>query len=278
MARSDLARVLFSLASALRGKGNLDGAIEEYRKAAEIYETLAGEQPDKRDDRLRNAALTYKTMGAVREVKQEPLLALELYRKALMIDSENAAANPNNVQYKLDTSFSYNSIASALTDNGDLKAALEHCQKALAIQENVVGDDAKNSFARFSLARTYRRLGDILEKLEQFDEASANYQNSIKTFEGLSKANPDDVGITARLGEIDSIFGNFQFNWALKTETYNSRVQRLRVAQTFQKRGLEIFLALKSRNELEKPYMEMISAVQKGLKQTETELAKSSIT
>jgi serine/threonine protein kinase len=273
-ARSDLARALFSLASALRAKGDLAGAIIEFRKAAGIYEALASEQTDKRDTHLRNAALTYKTMGAVSEVKQEPLLALELYRKALAIDSENASANPNNVQYQLDSSFSHNSVASVLTDDGNLQEALEHCQKALAIQEKVVTDDAKNSFARFSLARTYRRLGDILEKLERFDEASNNYQTSIRKFEEHAKANPDSAGIKARVGEINSIFGNFLFTWASKPESYSSRVPRLLKAQIFQKRGVEIFLALKSQNALDKSYEEVLTSVQKGLLQTETELAK----
>jgi serine/threonine protein kinase/type II secretory pathway pseudopilin PulG len=274
--RSDLARVLFELASALRGEGNLDGAIEEYSKAAQIYERLANEHPDKRDSYLRNAALTFKTMGAIREMKQEPVFALELYRKALAIDAENASANLNNVQYQLDYSFSYNSVASVLTDDGHPEEALENCQKALTIQEKVVADDAKNSFARFSLARTYRRLGDILKKLERFDEASTSYQNSIRKFEEHSSANPENADIKARLGEINSIFGNFLFTWANKPNSYKSKVPRLREAQTFQMRGLEILLTLKSQNALDKSYNEMLAAVQDGLQQTEKELAISS--
>jgi hypothetical protein len=40
---------------------------------------------------------------------------------------------------------------------------------------------------------------------------------------------------------------------------------------------LEIFLALKSQQALDKPYEEMLVAVQKGLQKTEIELAKRSI-
>jgi eukaryotic-like serine/threonine-protein kinase len=271
---SDLAGALFSLASALRAKGNPDGALAEYRQAADIYEKLATANADKRHVYLRNAALTYKTMGAIREMKQEPLVALDLYRRGLAIDAENALANPNNVQYQLDYSFSFNSVASVLTDNGHVKEALEHCQKALAIQEKVVADDAQNSFARFALARTYRRLGDILDKLKRFGEALKNYQNSIRKFEEHSRANPDNAGVKARLGEIDCIFGNFLFTWANHSGSYSSRLSRLREAQAFQKRGLEIFLVLKSQNALDKPYEKMLIAVQKGLQQTETLLAE----
>ncbi len=275
-ARSDLASALFSLAIALRAQGDLDGAISDYRRAAEIYENLAGEKTDKRDTYLRNAALSYKSIGAVLERKSEPAAALELYRRALVIDAENASANPNNVQYQLDYSFSYNSVASVLTDDGNLNEALEHCQKALAIQEKVAADDAKNSFAQTALARTHRRAGDISEKLERFDDASASYQKSLRMFEDLSNANSNSAGLKARLGEIHSIFGNFLFSMAHKPKLNGSKVERLREAQTFQKRGLEIFLALKSQNALDKAYEEILTAVQEGLQQTETELAKLS--
>ena len=275
-ARSDVAGALFSLAVALRTKGDLDGAITEYRRAAEIYEKLSGEKTDRRDTYLRNAALTYKTIGAVLELKNEPFAALELYRRALAIDAENAAANPNNVQYQLDSSFSYNSVASVLTDDGDLNEALENCRKALAIQEKVVADDAKNSFAQNALARTYRRVGDISYKLERFDDASTSYQKSLRMFEDLLNANSNSASLKARLGEIHSIFGNFLLSMAHKPKLNGSKVERLREAQTFQKRGLDIFLALKSQNALDKAYEEMLTAVQKGLQQTETELAKLS--
>ena len=273
-ARSDLASALRSLASAVRAKGDYDGAIIYYRQAAEIYEQLAlvDEGAEKRTTRLRNAALIYKNMGAVFEVKLEPSPALELYRKALAIDTENAAANPNNVQYQLDSSFSYNSIASVLTDAGNFNEALENCQKALTIQEKAVADDAKNAFAQTALARTFRRRGDILQKLEKFDEASADYQKSIRMFEEFSKNDPNNVSLKARLAEIYSVFGNFLLNLSGKSAT--GKLARLHEAQTFQKRGLEIFQTLKSQNKLDKFFEEQFGEVQKGLQQTENELAK----
>src|ERR1700752_808238 len=276
--RADLADALFSLAATLRSKGDDDTALADYLQAANIYESLAGENPDTRHDYLRNAALTYKTMDAIREVRLENQLASELYRKALAIDIENASANPNNVQFQLDSSLSYNSIASVLTNEGNFQAALEHCQKALSIQAKVVVDDPKNSFARTALGRNYRRLGDILTKLERFDDASIFYQDSIRTFEENSKANPGNVAIKARLGEIDSIFGNFLFAWAIKPDSAaRDKTRHLLEAQTFQKRGLEIFLALKSQNALDKPFAGMLADVQKSLDQTELELSKRSV-
>ncbi|MEJ7708658.1 MAG: serine/threonine-protein kinase [Pyrinomonadaceae bacterium] len=276
-ARADLARALFSLAAALRAQNDLDGAIAEFSLAAGIYENLAGEKIDKRDSYLRNAALSYKTIGGVLELKKESVAALELHRKALAIDAENAFANPNNVQYQLDVSFSHNSVASVLTDGGNFTEALENCRKALAIQEKIAADDEKNSFAQIALARTYRRVGDISEKLKRFDEASASYKKSIRMFEDISKADSDNVRLKARLGEIHSIFGNFLLSLVDRSKSSVGKIQRLREAQTFQKRGLEMLLTLKSQNALDKFYEEILAAVQNGLQQTEIELAKPSI-
>lgn len=95
-------------------------------------------------------------------------------------------------------------------------------------------------------------------------------------FEDLSKANPDSVGLKARSGEIHSIFGKFLFNTAHRLQLNGGKVERLREAQKFQKRGLEFFLTLKSRNALDKVYEEALAAAQEDLRRTETELAKLS--
>ena len=275
-AQMDLAKALFSLAVAVRAKGDFDGAILDYRKAGEIYEklALANDDAEKRGIHLRNAALTYKTIGAVFEQKQEPVSALELYRKASAIDTENAAANPNNVQYQLDSSFSLNSIASVLPDFGDNQGALEYCRKALEIQEKVVAADAKNSFAKNSLARTYRRMGDILQTLKKPDEAAASYQKSIRMFEELSQADQSNTNQKVRLAEIYSVFGDFLFSSA--GQNGSRRLSHLREAQTFHKRGLEIFQNLKSQNALDKTGEEKFKTAQLNLQKTESELGKVS--
>ena len=273
-ASSDLASALFRLAMVVRANGDYDGAIVLYRQAGEIYEKLAliDEGAEKRGTRLRNAALAYKTIGAVFEQKLEPATALELYRKALIIDTENAAANPNNVQYQLDSSFSYNSIASVLPDFGNFKEAQENCQKALTIQEKVVAEDAKNSFAKFSLARTYRRMGTILQSLEKFEEADPHFRKAIKIIEELVQANPDDKLQTGRQAEFYTDFGDFLFVAAAKDST--QKTARLREAQNYQKRALEIFTILKSQNKLDNALKEKYELVQISLQKTTDELAK----
>ncbi|MGH9947544.1 MAG: hypothetical protein ACRD6X_10110, partial [Pyrinomonadaceae bacterium] len=268
--RSDLARALWTLASAVRAKGDLDGAITQYDQAARIYEKLAEEKSDERKF-SRNAALTYKNIGGVIELKKDYSAALEYYRKALIIDMKNAEEEPENATSQLDLSFSYGSIASASMNLGNLEEALDYRNKALSIQEKIAAADAKNVFAKAALARTFRQLGDLHEKRIKFDEALSNYRKSLQIFESLSNSDPKNSNLKAQFGDICSIFGNFLLR---QSRNPHKRLERLREAQTFQKRGFEIFQTLKSQNALEKRYDEQFGEVQNGLKQTESELAK----
>ncbi len=271
--RTDLANALYFLAASMEVKGNYDEAIAEYRRSGEIYKNLAliDDGTEKRAGWLRSVALSYKAIGVLLEYKKDSVSALELYRNALAIDIENSSANPNNVQYKLDSAFSYNSIASALTTLANFEEARENCQKALAIQEKVVSDDPKNSFSKFAVARTFRRMGGILQSLEKFDEAGEHYQKSIQKMEEIVRSDPNDNGQNERLAELYSVYGEFLYKSALRKES--RKLSGLREAQTFQKRALEIFTNLKSQNKLSKISETILATTESSLQKTNDELA-----
>ena len=136
-----------------------------------------------------------------------------------------------------------------LPDLGDLGEAREYCRKALEIQEKLAASDAKNTFVKYSLARTYRRMGDITQASGQLDEPAAYYRKSMRLFEELSAAAPDNVPQKARLAEIYTIFGGFLLASAGKDQS--RRPALLREAQALQNRGLEIYGDLQSRNALD---------------------------
>ncbi|MEP6923116.1 MAG: serine/threonine-protein kinase [Pyrinomonadaceae bacterium] len=272
--QADLAVALSSLASAVRAKGDYDGAILNFRQAANIYQELAlvDEGAERRGTRLRNAALTYKSMGGVFEQKQDFVSALELYRKAIAIDQANAAANPNNAQYQLDLSFTLNSIASSLTNQGNFNEAQENCRKALEIQEKTAAADPKNAFAQTAVARTYRRMGDILKNLEKFEEASINYQKAIKMFEEFSNADPSNVSLKVRLAEVYSVYGDCHYYWAKKAKSKSEQITGLRQAEKYNQRSIDIYLALQTQNSLTPRDAKNLVDVEKSLEIDRVEL------
>lgn len=261
-AQSDLARGWWSLAEAARAAGNYDEAIENYRRAGDIYEKLAVIGAEKRASHLRNAALIHKNIGGVFEQKGEYPKTLEIYQRALAIDRENAAANPNNAQYQLDLSFTYNSIASSLANTNDFDGALENCQEAFKIQEQTVAADPQNAFAKFALARTYRRLGDIQTKLGGNAAASYNYQKSIEMFQAMIAADPGNADKQSRLAEVYERFASFRADGAGKLKTTAEKILWLRDAQTLQKRGIEILKKLESEKALSKWSEQLLQELQ----------------
>jgi eukaryotic-like serine/threonine-protein kinase len=272
--QNDLANAYWSLAQEVRSKGDYDVALENFRQAVAIYEKLAAAPSEKREVYLSNIALTYKNMGGVLELKKDSASASELYRQALAIDAEFAAANQNNVQAQLNLSFTYNSVASSLTNLANYAEALEYCQKALAIQEKTVSNDSKNAFAKNALARTYRRMGDILQYSGRFDEAVSYYDKAVALAEKMSQEDAGSNDLKVRLADIYAVYGLFFFKRAEKAAANTEKLTFLREAQSLQKRGLDVFLALESQNALTKAAADGLANTRQNLQKTEAEISK----
>ena len=276
-AQADLANGLWSLAKSNRAGGNYDEAINNYLQAGSIYEKLAAAGTDKRASYLRNAALVYKNIGGVFEQKDDFSKTLEMYRRALAIDAENAQANPNNAQYQLDLSFSYNSIASGLANRGDSSEALNNCQQALIIQEKIVAADPQNSFAQSSLARTLRRVADNQRDAGDTNAAIINYQKSIQMFETLTRADPDNSQKQSNLADVYASFARLKIDKASNLKNVSEKKTWLREAEGLQQNGLNIFEKLKRQNALDKWSEELFLDLQAKHRKLTEELAKLTI-
>lgn len=270
--QNDLANAYWAVAQKSRGDGDVDGAIENFQRAAAIYENLIVNPTEKRQTYLNNLALTYKNIGGTLEGKKDSAAALELYQKALKIDFDSAAANPNNFQSQLNLSFTYNSVASSLTNLNNFREALEYCSKALIIQEQTVAADAQNAFAKIALARTYRRKGDILQYLEKFADAAAEYEKSVALMEKNSQADAANATLKNYLADILAAYGSSQFVRAGKTVENNQKIAFLRQAQTLQNRSLNIYIALQESKSLKKVDEQSLDKLRQNLQQTEAEL------
>jgi hypothetical protein len=115
-------------------------------------------------------------------------------------------------------------------------------------------------------------MGDILQFLEKYVEAGEHYRKSIQKLEELVQSNLNDDGQKARLAEFYSVFGEFLYKSALRNK--NQKLSSFLEAQTFQKRGLEIFTNLKSQNKLTKASEIILTEAKRNLQKTEDELAK----
>jgi len=175
----------YDLGNALAGRGRVEEAIAQYRKALEINPDLA--------DAHHNLGLALAGRGQVEE-------AIAQYRKALEINPDdvkvrnnlgNALAGRGQVEeaiahyrkaleIKPDDVTTHNNLGAALAGRGQVDEAIAHFRKALQVKPDDV--DANNNLA-FTLAGR-----------GQVEEAIAHYRKALET-------NPDFVAARINLGD-----------------------------------------------------------------------------
>ncbi len=130
-----------------------------------------------------NLSLGYKYLGATLEMLERRPEALVLYRKALALDEQRVAAQPDNAPARL--------ALSALLSDGDLEGGRAGYERAVAEREMAVKADPQDDFAVTSLARGYDRLGGVYERLGQVRTSLAWHDKAIAVYRRRLDAHPD---------------------------------------------------------------------------------------
>ncbi|HYG11848.1 MAG TPA: serine/threonine-protein kinase [Pyrinomonadaceae bacterium] len=141
--------------------GEEAGAMQSYRSAAAILETLYAADPANPKTR-RLLGLIYERLGTMLEAAGKADEALETYRKSRAIREPLAADFPTDTDAIRDAAIAHEKIGDALAAKGELAEALESRRKSLKIFQSLVDADPQNVQARQSLAISYLHLGEVL--------------------------------------------------------------------------------------------------------------------
>jgi non-specific serine/threonine protein kinase/serine/threonine-protein kinase len=193
--------------------GDTAGALDSYRKAATLYESIGGEAA--RDEVLRReVALAYMRLSDVLTVAGDTAASLSFAQKSLAIEREvsSDASDPPAARRAL--AASHTRVGDMLAATGDITGALEQRRTALAIMEAVIAaapDDVAN-IRQFGVA--YQKLGNTLgnpntpnvgdhagalaaleRSAEIFRTASAKYPNNamFRRNHAVAESNAADV-------------------------------------------------------------------------------------
>jgi tetratricopeptide (TPR) repeat protein len=93
--------------------------------------------------------------------------------------------------WRLDLSFSYGAIGSALAQKGQIERALERYQEAVELRREVVDADPNDDFAKTALARGHERVALMLGRLGKIDAAFAAEEAKIAVLAERRAAHPD---------------------------------------------------------------------------------------
>jgi eukaryotic-like serine/threonine-protein kinase len=179
--------------------GDWPGALQSYRKALAIRESLAASASGDAQPQL-DLAADYFKLAQILEASGDFTGALDAVRTALPITQKLAAAE-NNPARADQFAGSYYFIAGLLIRTGDPKAALENYRHAAAIREAAMQSSPGNLFLRVHLAADFAGESKSLEETGDLAHAVQTQARAISILQDVSRANSNSATLREYLGE-----------------------------------------------------------------------------
>ncbi len=176
----------------------LDGALPAHElvvtNAFEYLDGLAQEAQGN-TELTREVASAYERVGDIQGGIRNPSRgetadALASYRQALALRQTLVSASPDDPELKNELVHSHVTIGDGLRDTGGLGEARREYRQAVAIAEELPGD---NPTYRRTLAIALNALGDVSYRMGRLDEAALFYERSLSIRLELASANPTDL-------------------------------------------------------------------------------------
>ena len=188
--------------------GDTTGALQSYRKALNIRESLAAARPS--DEQLRGElAGNYFRIANVLESTGDLGGALDAVRKALPI-TQLMAAGTNSPAVADQFAGSYYFTAGLLGQMGDPAGALENYQRAASIREAALRIDSSNGPLRTHLAADYSGMALSVKKKGDLAQAVQMQEKAVQILEEVSQAHPNNGMLREYLAEAINRFAGFR--------------------------------------------------------------------
>jgi eukaryotic-like serine/threonine-protein kinase len=191
--------------------GDTSGALESYRKALLIRESLAARGVVDVENR-RALALNYVVIGDALQMTGNMTEPLESYRHAVTIFEELAEASPAPAQVRRDLSRTYNSLGDNLRFTGQTLEALAVYRKQLKLTEMVAAAEPNGVDAWRRLANAHGKIGDVLQDTGDLAEALKSNQQMVIISESLIAAHPTNATVRNTL-----LYGHLNVGDVLKS-------------------------------------------------------------
>jgi len=156
--------------------GNTQAAIESYRKSLLLREALAKGAGGEAE-----LSGIYLRLSGALKVAGQFTEAIACDKKALEIRERLAAAKPHDVATLRAMAESYSSLAIGLTQIGDFSGTMLYRHKSLAAYLTVIAAGSPTPEDVNGLSLAYMRMGNILTREKQYDEAVQNLNRAMET-------------------------------------------------------------------------------------------------
>ena len=246
-----LSAAYWAVARVTREKGDLDGALQGYRKAVALRESARVTDPAQKADFRTHLAGGYREIAEVLRQQGHPDAAVGAAQKALTILQASAREDPTNATLRQWVGAGYDQLGSCLEEAGLLGEALENFRKGHEIFRAAMAADPSDTtssrvtgFMDLEVGRTLVKKGDARGGLRAFEEA-------LDTFQELAKRAPNSNYLADSFGNAYSGLGMAYA--ALGDDRQlpvTSRREHWRQARSWYEKSLAIWLDLKRQGKL----------------------------
>jgi serine/threonine protein kinase len=186
--------------------GDSAGALENYRKALAVDESILVKEPGNQRVR-RSATVVRMRIGDMRLQADDLQGAQNEYRSALDAFEAFAAAAPTDAGIRRLLIFGHRKLGGVQQALGDKRGALKNYSQAGAISEDLLSADPSNAQASMDVAITSREMGDLLWDMSNRPGALLKYQRGTNILGKLSAEEPENTMVSGRYAEMLVMYG-----------------------------------------------------------------------
>jgi eukaryotic-like serine/threonine-protein kinase len=192
--------------------GDTEGALQSYKKALTIQESLAVTHPS--DQAQEDLARSYRGLGDIFDPKGDVANAIDSYRKSLAIFQVLAGAHPNDQRLQQELATAYDAYGSGLRKTDRIPERLEAFRKVVEIDKRLLAQNPENRRAQHGVAIGLMKLGDgwrqnKIEAVESLRKSRAFVESLAASDPTNARAQRDFGVVSYRLGEVLSWTGDY---------------------------------------------------------------------
>ncbi len=177
------------LATIYQARGETGAALDAYRTALNLRETVLESDSDNMDFQWKVLEVR-DSLAELQRLLGDAASAVKTYELAMPIMDTLVQRDPLNVTWRVTRGNLMSDLGFAQLDEGEFAAGLEHLEAAIAAQEAMAEADPKSATAANAVARSYLRAGDALVYLGRSEDAIVRYEKAKQIRTMLSERDP----------------------------------------------------------------------------------------
>ncbi|MGE3768378.1 MAG: protein kinase [Kofleriaceae bacterium] len=177
------------LGSVYLARGESAAALQSFKSALRLRETLLETQPDNVEV-LKEVIAVQTELADVQRQLGDDKGAIQTYREMVPTSETLARRDPTNTVWHRDRGNLMSNLGFALLDVGEFAEGLQHLELAIETQKVLVAKDEKALAWQGDLSRSYLRSGDGYVYTNDIAKAISYYERSLGIRMKMSAADP----------------------------------------------------------------------------------------